>query len=335
MTSPAIPRLAIIGAGRLATARIYPNIGAAGASLVGACDLDAERAAGNCARWGGKPYTDWRAMVDEQRPDGVIVCINGRIHAEIAPELLRRRIPVYTEKPPAMDAEAAEGIARAAAETGTPYQCAFKKRYAAGTVRAKEWLRAHQGAAWLAYGATYASGSYPNTDQLRDFLFDFAIHHIDLALHLMGPVARVHAWHEQRSAWAVSLRFASGALGTLHLNCGRSFGAPTETIELTAAGGNALRIENSSSWRILERGRASEWREPLTFISAGDSGRDTGHLAELEAFVRVVRGEREANQSGAAEAAATMRLFEAIERSAADGTVVELAAPATAAAAAG
>jgi predicted dehydrogenase len=152
----------------------------------------------------------------------------------------------------------------------------------------------------------------------------------------MGPVARVHAWHEKRSVWTVSLRFASGALGTMHFNCGRSFGIPTETVELTAAGGHAMSIENSSSWRVIEHGRCTEWREPPTFTSAGDSGHDTGHLAELEAFVAVLRGDHAANRSTAVDALAVMRLHEAIERSAAEGTVVDLeAAPALRASVAG
>jgi myo-inositol 2-dehydrogenase/D-chiro-inositol 1-dehydrogenase len=272
-------------------------------------------------------------MIERERPDGVVVCIGGEAHARFASELLRRGIPVYTEKPPAADAAAAAEVARIAAETGTPYLCAFKKRYATCYRRARDWIAAHAGAPWLAYGATYASGAYPNRERRDDFLFDFAIHHLDLVAYLMGPITRVQAWQEQRCAWTVMLRFAGAAVGTLHLNCGRSFGIPTETVELTAAGGHGMRIENSSAWRIIEDGRCGEWREPPTFTSAGDSGHDTGHLAELEAFVAVLRGDRVANRSTAEDALRTMRLFEAIERSAAEDRPVELADDAIATAA--
>ncbi|HOE65980.1 MAG TPA: Gfo/Idh/MocA family oxidoreductase, partial [Candidatus Hydrogenedentes bacterium] len=69
------PRLCIIGAGNLSTRRIYPYIGAAGAQLVGVCDLDAGKAARNARLWGGTPYGNVDTMLDAERPDGVIVCV--------------------------------------------------------------------------------------------------------------------------------------------------------------------------------------------------------------------------------------------------------------------
>lgn len=319
-----MPRLAIIGAGALSTRRIYPNIGAAGASLAAACDLDLAKAQENCARWGGTAYTDWERMLAEARPDGVIVCIDGERHAQFACTLLERGIPVYTEKPPAPDLASAQRIAALARSTGTPYMCAFKKRYCASSTRAAQWLAGFPRERWLAYGATYASGPYDNTSRRRDFLYDFAVHHLDLVQHLMGPVASVFALHQERCAWMLALRFAGGGVGSLHLNCGRSFSVPTETVELTVAGGNAMTIVNSSSWRIMEGQKCSEWREPPTFTSAGDSGRDTGHLSELEAFVAIIKGDRSANRSDADAAVLTMRFFEAVERSAAENRSVEI-----------
>lgn len=179
----------------------------------------------------------------------------------------------------------------------------------------------------LAYGATYASGHYDNQTRRRDFLFDFALHHLDLVLYLMGPVASVYAVEQDRAAWMLSLRFAAGGVGSMHFNCGRCFAVPTETVELTAVGGNAMTIINSSSWRIQADQKCSEWRELPTFTSAGDSGRDTGHLSELEAFVAVIRGDKTANRSNADDAVATMRFLEAVERSAATGQAVALADP--------
>lgn len=319
------PRLAIIGAGALATRRIYPNIGAAGACLAAACDLDEAKARENCARWGGAPYADWERMIAEVKPDGVIVCIDGERHARFACALLERGIPVYTEKPPAPDLATAERIAALARSTGASYQCAFKKRYGSAATRATAWLAGFPRERWLAYGATYASGPYDNLSQRRDFLFDFAIHHLDLAQFLMGPVASVYACEQDRSAWMLSLRFAKGGVGSMHFNCGRSFAVPTETVELTVTGGNAMTIVNSSSWRIMEDQRCGEWREPPTFTSAGDSGRDTGHLSELEAFVAVIRGDAAANRSTADDAVATMRFLAAVERSAASGQAVAVA----------
>src|SRR5687767_14862856 len=95
------PRICIIGAGALSSRRIYPNIGAAGGQLVGTCDLDEKKAATNARRFGGTAYTDLNRMLDEQKPDGVMICVGPRFHAKLATQVLRKGYPVYTEKPPA------------------------------------------------------------------------------------------------------------------------------------------------------------------------------------------------------------------------------------------
>ncbi len=66
-------RIAIVGAGNLSTRRIYAYIGAAGAQLVGVCDLDAHKAECNARRFGGHPFRDMEEMLDTVNPDGVIV----------------------------------------------------------------------------------------------------------------------------------------------------------------------------------------------------------------------------------------------------------------------
>ena len=82
------------------------------------------------------------------------------------------------------------------------------------------------------------------------------------------------AFTKDYHAYAVSLRFANGAVGTLNTNDGRSFAIPTEEVEISARDGCFMTVHNSSSWRITERNQPSEWREPPTFTSLGDSGRD-------------------------------------------------------------
>ena len=101
------PRIAIVGVGALSTRRIYPYIGAAGAQLVGVCDLDREKAERNARRFGGRVYTDMEAMLEAERPDAVMICIGPAAHAALAPVVMRRGIPVYTETSPAPTAAAA------------------------------------------------------------------------------------------------------------------------------------------------------------------------------------------------------------------------------------
>lgn len=316
------PRVCIVGAGNLSTRRIYPYIGAAGARLVGVCDLDRAKAERNAGRFGGRVYTDLDAMLATERPDGVIICTGPEGHARLAPIILRAGFPVYTEKPPALTAADTLAVARAARETGRLCMTAFKKRYSAAYDRARQWLEQFDSADRYSLSTDYASAQYANDRPERQFLFDFALHCIDLVGYLFGPVAEVFAFAKGPDAYAISLRFACGAVGTMNLNDGRSFTVPTEEVEITVRGGNFMTIHNSSVWRITENGQCREWREPPTFTSSGDSGNDTGHLAELVDFVAALREGRTTARSDIAESYRTMVLYEAIRESAETGTVV-------------
>lgn len=134
-------------------------------------------------------------------------------------------------------------------------------------------------------------------------------------------MSRVFAFAKERDAYAVSLQFASGAVGSMNLNDGRSFAVPTEEVELTVRGGNFMTISNSSRWRITENGAPREWREPPTFTSGGDSGNDTGHLAEIVDFLAALR-EGRTTRSNIFESYKSMLLYEAIQDSARTGNVV-------------
>ncbi len=150
---------------------------------------------------------------------------------------------------------------------------------------------------------------------MHDFLHDFAIHLIDLVGYLFGEVARAFCFARGSEAYAVSLEFANGAVGAMNLTSGRSFGVPTEEVEITVRGGNFMTIHNSSCWRITEDQKPCEWREPPTFISAGDSGNETGHLALKEG---------RSTRSNIYESYKSMVLFEAIRDSAEAGRPVEV-----------
>ncbi len=318
------PRICIIGAGNLSTRRIYPYIGAAGAVLAGVCDLNREKAEENARLWGGKAYTDYNDMLDTEKPDGVIVCICAEMHARTARKILPRGIPVYTEKPPAPTAAAALEIARLAKANDVLCMTAFKKRHNIANSRAREWISGFPSEDLYAISIDYASAQYSNDSQRRSFLFDFCVHAIDLIGYLGGDVDNVFAFAKGQDAYAVSLQFACGAVGTLTLNDGRSFGLPTEEIEISIKGGNWMTIHNSSSWKIAQDGRACEWREPNTFVSGGDSGYDTGHLAELQCFVAALRNGDSTTKSSIYESYKSMLLYEAIVASVDSGDKVTI-----------
>lgn len=319
-----IPKICIVGAGNLSTKRIYPNIAPAGGKLVGVCDLDQEKAAKNATLYGGNVYDDMEKMIAVEKPDGIIICINAEMHAKLATIAMRHGIPVYTEKPPAESGASALEVAKVAKETGVLCTTAFKKRYNVAYSRAKEWLGKFPENNLYSISIDYCSRQYENNCLRRLFLFDFCIHVIDLTQFLFGDAAEVFAFSKGPDAYAVSLKFKNGAVGSLNLTDGRSFGIPTEEVELTVKGGNFMTIHNSSVFKITENDKAVEWREPPTFISAGDSGNETGHLAEIVDFFNAIEEGRNTTRSHIYESYKSMILFDAIKKSSETGAVVKV-----------
>jgi len=298
-------RICIVGAGNLS------------------CDIDSEKAERNARRFGGTVYEDMEKMLDVEQPDGVIICIGPEAHAALAPVVMRRGIPVYTEKPPAASSAAALEVARVSAQTGVLCTTAFKKRYAAVYAKARQWVESFAPSDLLSVSIDYCSAGYTNDTPVKSFLLDFAIHCIDLIQYLFGDVAEVNAFTKEHHAYAVNLRFRNGAVGSMNLNDGRAFTIPTEEVELTARGGNFMTISNSSSYRIARSGKEAEWRLPSTFTSGGDSGNDTGHLAELVDFFAAIKDNRQ-TRSSIYESYKSMVLYEAIRDSADTGRTINV-----------
>lgn len=315
-------QVGIVGAGALSSRRIYPYIAPAGAKLAAVCDLAAEKAEDKTALYGGTAYTDMDAMLDAEALDAVIICVGPEAHASLAPAALGRGIPVYTEKPPAPSSAAALTVARAAKDAGVLCSTAFKKRYNVAYSRAKDFIAQFPADDLYSLSIDYASSQYANDSSLRkDFLLDFAIHMIDLSGCLFGYPTEVFAFSKGPNAYAVAVKYAHGAVGSFSFNDGRSFAIPTEEVEISIRGGNFMSIHNSSSWRIAREAKCTEWREPPTFTSAGDSGNETGHFAEIVDFFAAVR-EGRATRSCIAESYRSMVLYEAIAESARTGQVV-------------
>lgn len=288
------------------------------------CDLDAQKALRNTRRFGGRVYGDVETMLKTETPDGVIICVGPRGHAQLAQQVLGFGYPVYTEKPPSATAADALAVARKAKEKNLLCVTAFKKRYNDAYTRARKFIDARPADDLYSLSIDYCSRQYANDTLEKTFLFDFCVHVIDLAMFLFGDVAEVFAFNKGKDAYAVSVRFANGAVGSFNFADGRSFSIPTEEVEITARGGNFMTVHNSSVWRITENEKCTEWREPPTFTSQGDSGNDTGHLAEIVDFFNALKEGRKTSRSSIYDSYKTMVLYEAIVESAERGGVVRV-----------
>lgn len=329
-------RAAFIGCGRHATQSLYPALRLAPFELVACCDLDEALARRN-ARWFGAErwYTDHRRMLDREQVDAVLICVGPRGHAPLAIEVLERGLPVFVEKPPAVDSAACEAVVTAAQRAGKLVQVGFMKRFATAYVMARQAIadEASFGRP-LHISAKYVASRYPSTEA---WLLDYTIHPLDLMRHFMGDVERLHVEAVEagpgRMGLAVALRFRSGAVGLLNTSSLQSWGEPDELVEITGDG-RWIRVENRVRFtyyrgapRIDQRTAAIDverdalvW-EPNWTLPAGDTNGSLvhqGYVGELQHFVRCLRGEAQPLAT-IEDGLAALRLVEEVARQALAG----------------
>ena len=232
-------KYALIGCGRIA-----PNhVGAAAANadkldLAAACDLD-EAAIGRAlsaypAGESVRRYTDYRAMLEAEKPDLVAVATESGSHASIAMECLRAGCHVIVEKPIALSLADADAMIKLAGERGRRLGVSHQNRFnrsiqsIRGATEAGRFGKMHHGSAnirWHRDKTYYSSASWRGRwSQDGGALMNQCIHNIDLLLWLMGGRATevcaytdrlAHPYIEAEDFGAAIVRFANGAYGVI------------------------------------------------------------------------------------------------------------------------
>ena len=238
-------RLAFIGCGAFATSRIFPQIPLIPEiDLVAVCDVVREKAERNARNFGARRvYTDMHEMLDEETLDGVFAIGPAPQQYKLAPEVLKRGIPVYVEKPSANTSAQARELAELAEAHKTWGQCGFMKRFADAYLIAKEILSRPSFGPLHVLKCKFGQGPYPQIwgidSARRAMLIGQLVHIFDLVRFFGGDVSEVQALLHQvtdtQFAYAVNVRFASGGIGQLDLNSledSKGFRDITEVLEL-------------------------------------------------------------------------------------------------------
>ena len=221
-------RLAFIGCGSFATASIFPQIQLIPEiDLVAVCDIEEEKAQRNARNFGARRvYTDMHKMLDTEELDGVFTIGPAPQQYELAPVVLRRGLPVYTEKPSANTSAEARELAELAEAKGVWGQVGFMKRFADVYLIAKEIVSRPEFGDLQVVKTKFGQGKYPQIwgidSAKRAFLIGQCVHIFDLMRFYGGDVQAVNAlYHEvgpQNFAYLINVEFTNGMVGQMDIN---------------------------------------------------------------------------------------------------------------------
>ncbi len=121
-------RIAIVGFGYIAEEHAKAFAGTERAEIVAA----SARSEKNRARAGAhaaKVYSDYREMLAQEKPDGVVVCVSADAVDRVTEELLPFGVPLLIEKPPAPHAAGTKALRSKAQQADVPIMVALNRRF--------------------------------------------------------------------------------------------------------------------------------------------------------------------------------------------------------------
>jgi predicted dehydrogenase len=221
-------KLAVMGAGLIGrehTNLIRGNSRVELAAIADVCEVGKAFA----AEHGVRCFSDIGDMLDAIKPDGAIIALPNALHADAALACISRGIPSLVEKPVADTLEAAMRLTEAVQRTGVPVLVGHQRRHSPDIAKARQLVRNG------ALGRLVAVNALWMTDKPNDYfnaawrrkagggpLLINLIHDIDCLRFICGDIESVMAFSsnavrsfEVEDTASVSVRFASGALGTL------------------------------------------------------------------------------------------------------------------------
>lgn len=316
-------RIGFIGAGGIATRHLGDLLGFDDVTVVALADIAPERAGALAERCGGQAYTHYEEMLDKEQVDALYICIPPFAHGAVEMAAIERRLPFFVEKPLAMDWPTAASIAEQVAAKDLITAVGYHWRYLDTTEEAQRLLSARPARLALGYWLDFTPPPpwWIREQQSGGQMVEQTTHIFDLARVLVGEVEEVYAVGGQlhRShlpdadifdATAATLRFATGAVGTMASTCLLNW--PHRIgLHLFCEG---MAIEMSEFEIMIDVGRGRPTRK-----AEGDP-----FVREDRAFIDAVQGKPNRIRAPYSEALKTHRLTTAANQSAHEKRAVQI-----------
>ncbi len=320
-------------------------------AVTAVCGRDPARTRAFAQQWGVPAfYTDWRDLLDSGEIDAVIVSTPNDTHFPITMHALKNDIHVLCEKPLALNYAQADAMATEAERRALISMTAFTHwhfphyQYAARLVR-EGYVGEPYHFNWRYYAGLGLDGAplwrFDRRSGGEGALADIGSHSFAVARLLLGDITAVSAHlqasvpregipaaHRASDQGIISVRFASGAIGVLHISM-VSYQPPREGIRqefVLSGSGGTLYYTNDFATQFSLRGAqvsdeaASALHVPNEVWSSQvsrDNPRD--HYSDLfqktdamaRAFVSAIAEERPHHQPDLREGAEVQKLLDA------------------------
>lgn len=334
-------KLAVLGAGLIGRRHIQHVLAEPQAELLAVVDpmpLGQQIARESGAKW----FPSFAAMIETDRPDGIIVATPNQVHVANGLEAVAAGVPALIEKPIADDIAAGEQLIGAAEAAGVSLLVGHHRRHNPMIQKAKEIIDSGELGRILVANAMFwlfKPDDYFDIDWRRQAgagpVFLNLIHDVDNLRYLLGDIVAVQARESNvvrgnvvEETAVILMEFASGLLATAsvsdtvvapwswEMTTGENPAYPKTEEACYRIGGThgSLSIPSLDVWK---NGTKRSWWEP--FEKQRIAVQDEDPLAlQIRQFCKVIRGEEPPLVSGR-EGLNTLKVILAVKQSAESG----------------
>lgn len=302
-------RVGIVGCGNIAQVHAWSLCKMDGVELVGFADCKPERAKRMSDKYTeskAKTYEDYRAMLDEVKPDVLHICTPHYLHVSMAIEALKRDISVFMEKPPAISMEEFGELEKAVEHSKGGIGFCFQNRYNETTKELDRIVESHElgevvgvrGFVTWRRDEGYYSDEWHGSLEMEGggVLLNQSIHTLDLMLRYLGEPTKVAATmanhhltgvievEDTLEAW---MEFEGGKRACFYASNGYATDAPV-ILELAFEKGRVTLIDQTIQI-YLKDGDTKTIEVHQEKDGIGKSYWGKGHLACIQDFYRSIR----------------------------------------------
>lgn len=269
-------RVCFIGAGGHSFRNVYPAFQYAPVDLLAICDASGERAAAYARQFGARAhYTNHREMFAREQPDAVFIVTSyhpdGRVQAtDLALDALAAGAHVWMEKPTAASADEVRQLMAASTEHDCYVMTGLKKIFTPTMEKVKQIISSPDFGHPSSLSIRYPQSMPPFTERADltrvTGLLDHIYHPAAIIHYLMGKIGQmIYEWEPSTGSSVTSMRFLSGAIGTLHLAAGASGSSPLERLEVVGDGANVV-VENGVKLTYYRRAARPAYGRAASFL---------------------------------------------------------------------
>ena len=258
-------KVAIIGSGFGMYGLLPAFSGIKGCQVVSICGKNSERMLNYCKKLDLSRYTNWREMLQKEKPDAIAIAVIPSYQYEIAKYALENGIAVFAEKPLTTDHDTSLEISELAKEKGLPNMLDFifpeipewqatKKVIESGLVG--EIHKINVDWAFLSYDLRNSIKSWKTDVQqgggALSFYFSHAFYYLE---YFLGRIQNVQcqlstsekSLNKGETSMNMTILFASGCMGNVNMDISYS-GQQKHTLEFFAQGGKIILKNISDSF---------------------------------------------------------------------------------------